>query len=93
MSHRLMAVLEFDTGQLREFLQLPETTEIIDCQMDFPMRGRILLKIEGAGYPTTEGMPLHRQTCMITQRWLEDGTELKEEIRWPFVEYPDQKEN
>ena len=93
MSHRLMAALEFDTGRMREWLQLPETAEIVAVYMDRSIRGRLVLVIEGAGRPTKEGECILRQTCMITQRQLADGTELKEEIRWPFMEYPDQKEN
>lgn len=89
MSHRLMARLEFDAGRLREFLQLPETAEIVGCQMDIFRRGKITLVIEGAGYPTKEGEFIQPATCMIRTQTFEDGTRLRDELRWPFVAYPD----
>lgn len=85
MSHRLMAVLEFDAGQLRELLQLPETAEIVDARMDFSRRGRIQLKIEGAGFPTQEGHLLNICTAILTTQYLEDGTELLPTLSWPFA--------
>lgn len=86
MSHRLCAILEFDTGQLRHMLQLPESAEIVDARMGFDARGRILLKIEGAGFPVQEGELVPRTTCLITQTFLGDRTELREKITWPFDE-------
>lgn len=84
MSHRLTAILEFDTGRLRELLQLPETAEIIDCRMDFGYRGRLQLKIEGAGFPTQEGHAIQPATCVITERHNADGSKYVERIEWPF---------
>lgn len=79
-----MAILEFDTGQLRHFLQLPETAEIVGAEVEFGVRGRLLLKIEGAGFPVQEGEIIPRTTCLITQTFLADGTELREKFTWPF---------
>ena len=84
MSHRLMAILEFDTGQLRHMLQLPETAEIVAAEVEFGVRGRILLKIEGAGFPVMEGELVPRTTCLITERWFDDGAALRDKITWPF---------
>lgn len=86
MSHRPCAILEFDTGQLRHMLQLPETAEIVAAEVEFGVRGRILLKIEGAGFPVKEGELVPRTTCLITQTFLGDRTELREKITWPFDE-------
>ena len=85
MSHRLMAILEFDAGALREFLQLPETAEIVDVRMEFGVRGRIQFKIEGAGYPTAEGAPIRAVTCLVgTQRDEEGDINLNPTLVWPF---------
>lgn len=84
MSHRLTAILEFDTGALREFLQLPETAEIVDARMDFSNRGRLQLKIEGAGFPTQEGGPIQPTTCIVHMRHEADGSKYVERIEWPF---------
>ena len=90
MSHRLMAILEFDTGALREFLQLPESAEIVGVRMDFRRRGRIQFKIEGAGYPTEEGHLIPLATCTIGTRCNADGDiEVNPTLNWPF----DSKEN
>lgn len=81
MSHRLCAILEFDTGALRHLLQLPETAEIVDARMHFDRRGRLQLKIEGAGYPTQEGQVILPCTCIVgTQR---DAT-VNPTLNWPF---------
>lgn len=85
MSHRLTAILEFDAGMLREFLQLPETAEIVDARMEFDRRGRIQFKIEGAGYPTKEGQVVVPATCIIGVRRGEDGDiEVNPTLNWPF---------
>lgn len=85
MSHRLCAILEFDAGMLREFLQLPETAEIVDVRMDFMSRSRILFKIEGAGYPTAEGYPIPAATCIVGAHRDEDGSiDLNPTLNWPF---------
>jgi hypothetical protein len=85
MSHRLMAILEFDAGALREFLQLPETAEIVDVRMGFERRGRIQFKIEGAGYPTQEGELIPAVTCIIGVRRGEDGDiDVNPTLNWPF---------
>lgn len=85
MSHRLMAILEFDAGRLREFLQLPETAEIVDVRMGFETRGRIQFKIEGAGYPTAEGCPIQATTCIVgAHRGAEGDIEVNPTLNWPF---------
>jgi len=85
MSHRLMAILEFDTGMLRELLQLPETAEIVDARTEFGVRGRLQIKIEGAGYPTVEGCQIPTVTCIIGVRRGEDGgIEVNPTLNWPF---------
>lgn len=85
MSHRLCAILEFDTGVLREFLQLPESAEIVDARMEFGVRGRIQFKIEGAGYPTQEGELIPAVTCIIEARHNADGDiEVNPTLNWPF---------
>jgi len=85
MSARLMAILEFDAGRLRELLQLPESAEIIWCRMDRDCRGRIEVVIEGAGFPTDEGGFLHRTTCTVTIAQTEDGgIELNPKLEWGF---------
>lgn len=85
MSHRLCAILEFDTGMLREFLQLPETAEIVDARMEFDRRGRIQFKIEGAGYPTKEGQVVIPATCIVESQRDEDGSiPLNPTLNWPF---------
>ena len=85
MSHRLCAILEFDTGALREFLQLPEAAEIVDVRMRFGNRNRLQLKIEGAGYPTQEGELIPAVTCTIGTRCNADGDiEVNPTLNWPF---------
>lgn len=85
MSHRLCAILEFDTGALRELLQLPETAEIVDAQMVFNARGRLQLKIEGAGYPTREGEFVQPVTCIIgLQRDADGEAAVNPTLTWPF---------
>lgn len=85
MSHRLCAILEFDTGALRELLQLPETAEIVDARMEFGARGRLQLKIEGAGYPTREGQHVPPCTCIVRSLRDADGDiELNPVLNWPF---------
>ena len=85
MSHRLMAILEFDAGVLREFLQLPETAEIVDARMEFDSRGRLQLKIEGAGYPTKEGVAIPLVTCIVgARRNAEGDIDLNPTLNWPF---------
>jgi hypothetical protein len=80
-----MAILEFDAGALREFLQLPETAEIVDARMEFDRRGRIQIKIEGAGYPTKEGQVVIPTTCIIGARRGEDGDiEVNPTLNWSF---------
>ena len=84
-----MAILEFDAGRLREFLQLPETAEIVDARMDFGSRGRIQFKIEGAGYPTTEGHPLPFATCSIrSSQDAEGAIRVNPELVWSFAPTP-----
>lgn len=85
MSHRLCAILEFDTGVLRELLQLPETAEIVDAHMVFDTRGRLQLKIEGAGYPTQEGELIPPSTCVVGARFDADGeVAVNPTLNWPF---------
>ena len=80
-----MAILEFDAGALREFLQLPETAEIVDARMEFGVRGRLQLKIEGAGYPTQEGELIPAVTCIVGTRCNADGDiEVNPTFNWPF---------
>ena len=84
MSHRLMAILEFDLGCVREALQLPETAEIVDARIEFGVRGRLQLKIEGAGWPTREGELLRPTSGMVTTRRTKEGVELMPAISWDF---------
>ena len=85
MSHRLMAILEFDAGRLRELLQLSEAAEIVGARMDFETRGRIQLKVEGVGYPVAEGNPIPSATCIVESRRDEDGSiPLNPTLNWPF---------
>lgn len=67
---------------LKELLQLPRGARITGIQDDIYANGRILLRIEGAGFETSPGLILQRVTATATTKTYTD-------LKWPFDEQAD----
>lgn len=67
MTLKQMAILLVDPECLRELLQLPEGTEILDVRTAIDRRGVLEVKIEGAGWNTQEGASIRRTPGKITR--------------------------
>lgn len=60
MDPKLMAILVIDPFVLRKLLHLPDGVEIIDFCVPFNRRGVLEMKVEGVGWPISEGMEIAR---------------------------------
>lgn len=83
-----MAILRVDPDVLRDILQLPQDVEVVDVLSEIHSRGKVYIKIEGAGWPVKLGGPIEEApTGVITQTTVkaEDGTMHKYfTIDWGF---------
>lgn len=81
------AIVRIEQHQLLNLLQLPEGARITRARMDNDIvNGEIILRIEGAGRPTVEGLPLETIRPKITVTWnTKRGVVLNPEIDWDFT--------
>lgn len=81
------AIVRIEQRQLLNLLQLPEGARITHARMDSDIvNGEIILRIEGAGRLTVEGLPLEIVRPTITVTWnTKRGVVLNPEIDWDFA--------
>lgn len=81
------AIIKIGQRQLLELLQLPEGARITRAWMDDGViNGEIILRIEGAGRFTMEGLPLEIVNPKVTVTWnTMRGIVLNPQIDWDFA--------
>ncbi len=60
------AILQMNATYLKQLLQIPANAEIDGIELDFCQPDLVLVRINGAGWPTGEGQTIVPTTATVT---------------------------